>query len=307
MLEAKDAKVPYHLREYHPRFKSPYDKTISEFRALGASVFCRLVVFKDVVYPRSKPAGALKDANTGKLWENGLKEHWMDPWDADYHRYLTNIARWGKEAGCEEVVLDYVRFPSGGDGSTKHVVYPYVRGGLEGREAAIDDFFKSASATVGKENLSGAIFGITFSNGKEKVIGQNLAKFVEHLNYASGMLYPSHWDCDSLGLKGDPNLYPYEVYDRATTAGLKYLDNHGKTMIVRPFIQVFHVKNIHGGKKDTECTKRGIKIEKVHYGPAEVREEIRAVKKFPGYAGYFLWNPNGRYPKEIFNKKDGSK
>lgn len=301
LLEAKDSKAPYHLREYHPRFRPPYGQIISEFHALGANIYCRVVVFKDVKYPKSKSAGALKDSQTGGLWKNGLGEHWMDPWYVDYHRYLQNIARWGKEAGCKEILLDYVRFPSGGDGDTKNVIYPYFRGERDGRPQAVNSFLESTSkALLGKHNLSAALFGVTFPSGREVGIGQVVPDALRYVKYVAPMLYPSHWDCDSLGLKGDPNLYPYEVYKRALSIGLANLQKQGQTTIVRPFIQVFSIKNIHDGKKYSECTKQGIAVSKVDYGWKEVREQVRAAKEFPEYAGYFLWNPNGRYPKEIF-------
>lgn len=307
LLEAKDGKAPYHIREYHPRFKAPYDRIISEFRTLGAHVFCRLVVFKDIKYPRSNSTGALKDTQTGDLWKNGLKEHWMDPWDWDYQRYLIKIAIAGKEAGCKQVLFDYVRFPSGGDGDTKGAVYPYFRGDVENRTKTIEDFLKSASSAVGRKNLSVAMFGVAFSNGREKAIGQDLVRFAPYINHAAPMLYPSHWDIDSLELDGDPNLYPYEVYKRAIARGLKHLEKNNMTMPVWPFIQVFDIRNIDCKKKEVVCVRKGKVISVVHYGRKEVKAQMQAAEEFEEYAGYYLWNPNGRYPKEIFTKKDGSK
>ncbi|GEM_PF-4089608 len=146
------------------------------------------------------------------------------------------------------------------------------------------------------------MFGSAFFEGKQHNIGQHLLDFSEHLRYVAPMEYPSHWDCMSFGL-ADPNLHPYEVYKFSIAGGISQLKKVGKTMILRPWIQAFHIRNIYYNNPESPCVKKGIATATINYGRHMFREQIRALQEFPEYAGWMAWNPNGAYPKELFEPK----
>ena len=298
--------IDYFLRHLQEKgkFKKPYDRYVSEFKDLGTVVVCRLVVFKDLVYPRSHPRFALKNSKTKNLWKNHQGEHWVDPSDKEYQRYLLTIARLGMEAGCNEINFDYVRFPNRGDGNTDQAEYPLFQGGHDAnaRREVINGFLQDAQRALGRNNLSAAVFGYAFSTGRGVNIGQDLADFARHLRYAAAMAYPSHWECTTFGFD-DPNLHPYGVYKKAIADGLGYLKKHGMTMPVRPYIQAFDFTNTHFYIQNSECIKKKIKPTRVIYGRAKFRDQIRAIEEFPQYQGWMAWNPSGVYSSTLFNSK----
>lgn len=288
-------------------FRNPYDRYVSEFRAAGASIFCRVVVFKELLYASQFPHLAIKkNGETKELWKNNLGEHWMDPSGSDYQKYLIRVSKAGIQAGCRNINFDYIRFPSGGDGNTSYTVYPFWRGTNEQRRSVIAGFLARAEEALGKEVLSGAMFGYAFHSGRGVNIGQDLLDFARHVKYGTPMVYPSHWECGTFGF-ADPNKHPYEVYKQALAGGLAHLKKNGTTMPLIPYIQAFSIKNIYYNKDKSECLKRGVKIESVEYGREMFRSQIRACQEFPECKGWIAWNPWAKdgpgYPPALFNPK----
>ena len=86
------------------------------------------------------------------------------------------------------------------------------------------------------------------------------------------MVYPSHFARGEYGIP-NPNAAPYAIIKKSLG---DYKRKTPKTTI-RPWLQDFSLG--------------------VHYGPKEVRAQIKAAQEL-GYNGFLLWNAGNRYTEE---------
>ena len=132
--------------------------------------------------------------------------------------------------------------------------------------------------------LTADVFGVTTSARRDVGIGQVWETFIDRVDVALPMVYPSHYWEGSFGFR-EPNAYPYEVVRRALADALDRsatIDGAGRT---RPWLQDFT-------------------LGEPFYGSAEVRAQIQATYD-AGIDEWILWNPGSRYTELALQPVDG--
>lgn len=226
----------------------------------------RIVVFEDPVLSSARPALAIRGAD-GSPWRDSAGLGWTNPYDRTVWKYNVDVAVAAARAGFDEIMFDYVRFPS--DGDVEAVVYP-TRGGLAKREA-IPAFLRYASRRLAPYGVrvSAAVFGL--SAARDLGIGQLPRRMAPYVDTIYAMAYPSLFGLGELGLR-DPSAVPGETVARALRKFEIALRGHHVLLV--PWVQ------------DFSFTRQ--------YGLDEVRAQIDAAR-FSGAKGYLLWNPEGVY------------
>lgn len=229
----------------------------------GLYLIGRVVVFEDPRLASGSPELAIQ-ARGGGIWTNDQGLGWTNPYDERVWQYNVDIAAAAARAGFDEIMFDYVRFPS--DGNVDDAVYP-TRLDVP-RWQVIADFLAYARERLEPlgVRVSAAVFGLAAT--RELGIGQKPAAMAEHLDAIYPMVYPSHYGSGEYNLT-DPSAQP------GVTVSYSLLDFRRKlegtaTRIV-PWLQDFF----------------GYTLE-------DIALQVDAARRARA-AGYLLWNPNAVY------------
>lgn len=246
---------------------------VNELHAQGIYLIARIVVFKDDLLGRARPALAVKTPQ-GAIWKDREGLAWANPFDLVVWNYNIEIAVEAARAGFDEIQFDYVRFPDAPG-------LVYGRPNTErNRVAAIDSFLALARARLMPYNvfLAADFFGYVPWNENDTFIGQKIEHLAALLDYLSPMLYPSSYQ---FGIPGFPNpvQYPGEVV--RNTLELAQQRTGLPAVRFRPWLQAFR-DYAFGGKT---------------FGGREIRIQIDAAEQF-GSDGWMLWNPHNVYTRE---------
>ena len=182
-------------------------------------------------------------------------------------KYNVDVAIAAARAGFDEIMFDYVRFPS--DVDVAGAVYGR-KGSLEKREA-VPAFLRYAESRLEAfgVRISAAVFGL--SAARDLGIGQLPRQMAPHLDTVYAMTYPSLFGAGELGL-ADPSRAPGATVSRALRRF--ELTLRGRDVLVVPWVQDFSFS--------------------VPYELDEVRAQIDAAR-LSGAKGYMLWNAEGLY------------
>ena len=115
--------------------RADYDPRPSRrmLHARGIYLIGRIVVFQDPFLSRGRPALAVHRRD-GSIWTTSAGLGWVDPYDRRVWAYDVGIAKAAAKAGFDEIMFDYVRFPS--DGDVGGAVYPARSAEAPGRVSA---------------------------------------------------------------------------------------------------------------------------------------------------------------------------
>jgi hypothetical protein len=234
--------------------------------ARGVYVVGRVVVFEDPVLSRARPDLAIRRTG-GSVWRDAAGLGWTNPYDRRVWKYNVDIAVAAARAGFDEIMFDYVRFPS--DGDVAGAVYRR-QGSLTKREA-IPAFLRYAESRLQPYDVrvAAAVFGL--SGARDLGIGQLPRKMAPYLDTVYAMTYPSLFGAGELGLQ-DPSSAPGATVARALRRF--ELSLRGRDVLVVPWVQDFSFS--------------------VPYGLDEVQAQIDAAR-LTGAKGYMLWNAEGLY------------
>ena len=232
----------------------------------GIYLIGRVVTFEDPVLARGRPDLAVRRAD-GSVWRDAAGLGWTNPYDRRVWKYNVDIAMAAARAGFDEIMFDYVRFPS--DGSVGDIVYR-DRGSLRSARP-----FRRSCATRGSGSqpfgvrVSAAVFGL--SAARDLGIGQLPRRMAPYLDTVYAMTYPSLFGPGELGL-ADPGSSPGATVSRALRRFQLAL--RGSNALLVPWVQdwTFYVP----------------------YGIDQVRAQIDAAR-IAGAKGYMLWNAEGLY------------
>ena len=235
-------------------------------------VIARQTVFQDPILAGKKPEWAIR-AKGGGIWRDYKGLSWVDPTRREVWAYNMQIAKEAIELGFDEINFDYVRFPS--DGNMSAVVYT---NGNKKRWEIMGEFYKFVGETLSDlpAYISLDLFGLTMeaTSTNDMQIGQRIAGAVDHVDYISPMMYPSHYPSGHLKL-ANPAAQPALVIDNGMKKGARFFV--GKRAKVRPWLQAFNMGAVYGAEK--------------------IRAQINAVEKYDN-AGWLLWNAANRYTSE---------
>ena len=245
-------------------YYKPWEAAARVHRA-GLYLIGRVVTFQDPVVAEARPVLAVKRAD-GSVWRGAGGLAWLNPYDRRAWKYVVDVAEAAARAGFDEIMFDYVRFPSDGD------VASIRDSGARGSEAeTIAAFLRYASGRLRPlgVRVSAAVFGLSAT--VDVGVGQDPRLLAPAVDAISPMVYPSHYTAGSYGL-GEPNAAPAETVAGALRDFRVALRGSGARLV--PWLQAFSL-----GRP---------------YGLAEVQAQVDAARR-AGADGFLLWEHEGLY------------
>jgi hypothetical protein len=243
----------------------------------------RIVIVKDPIVAVSRPDLAVQDS-AGGVWIDGKGIAWLNPYNREVWDYHVGLAREVAQIGFPEIQWDYVRFPDAPAEERQRAVYP---GSDElNKTEAIRSFLSYSRAELASlgVRVTADVFGLTTSASHDVGIGQLWESFIDVVDAALPMVYPSHYWSGSFGID-TPNAYPYEIVNSALADVLRrsaQVEGAGKTI---PWLQDFTLGD-------------------PPYSSPEVRAQIQAAHD-AGINEWVLWNPGSRYTESALEPVGG--
>lgn len=272
---------------------------IKQLHKKNIFVIARVVAFQDSGYAKEHPEFALKTAG-GALWRDRRGFAWLDPASQGSWDHLVDVSRKAIDLGFDEIQFDYIRFPT--DGNLSAIVYP-AWDGQRPRSEALKEFFAYSTKKIKEYNplikTSIDIFGYTFLRSDDLGIGQLLPDAVEHFDYISPMVYPSHYSNGNFGFD-NPADYPYEVIYKTIIEGLDSLAKQKLGLPAEALVEEGESASEDAIKEYLASVKPKIRpwIQVfdmgARYDGTKIKAQIKAVYD-SGLTGWLMWDPNNRY------------
>ena len=243
----------------------------------------RIVIVKDPILAAAHPELAVQDTSGG-AWADNKGTVWLNPFNREVWDYHVDIAREVAAMGFPEIQWDYVRFPDAPASALGRAHFPGRDGRL--RTSAIRDFLaysREQLAEMGVD-VTADVFGVTTSATRDVGIGQVWESFIDVVDVALPMVYPSHYWKGSFGYE-EPNSYPYEIVRRALEDAVERSAEMEDAGATRPWLQDFTL----GAPR---------------YEAPEVRAQIQATYDV-GIEEWVLWNPGSRYTEAALEPVGG--
>jgi len=234
--------------------------------AAGLYVIGRVVVFEDPALTSRRPKMAIRHRNGG-IWTNSGGLGWSNQYDERVWDYNVDIAEAAARAGFDEIMFDYIRFPT--DGPIEDAVWP---GKVNERKSeTLARFLAYARQRLEPlgTRIGAAVFGLAAT--RDLGIGQRPRVLAPYLDSVYPMVYPSHYS------PGEYNIADPDASPRATvTMSLRYFRKALRGMPTRlvPWLQDFTLGH--------------------RYTLAEIEAQIEAARTLQT-GGYLLWNATGVY------------
>jgi hypothetical protein len=256
---------------------------LDRLEAEGIYPIARIVVVKDPLLSAARPELAVQDT-AGGVWIDSKDIVWLNLYSQGVWDYHVQIAREVAEMGFPEIQWDYIRFPDAPESDYARALFP----GGEGlqRVDAVRGFLANALDELSDLPVRSTadVFGVTTTFRRDVGIGQLWESFIDVVDAALPMVYPSHYWEGSFGY-ATPNAYPYEVVRAALLDAERRSDRVEGAGLTRPWLQDFS-------------------LGQPPYGAAEVRAQIQATYD-AGIQEWVLWNPSSRYTIEAIEPVGG--
>jgi hypothetical protein len=232
----------------------------------GLYLIGRVVAFEDPTLARGRPDIAVRRPD-GSVWRDRAGLGWSNPYDRRVWRYDADVAVAAARAGFDEILFDYVRFPS--DGDVDAAVYANPRHLAKGD--AVPGFLRYASRRLAPfgVRVSASVFGL--SAARDLGIGQVPRRVAPFLDAVYPMTYPSLFGRGELGLT-DPSATPGATVTLALRTFRRAV--RGTNALLVPWVQDFSFSRT--------------------YGLDAVLAQIAAAR-LAGAKGFVLWNAHGVY------------
>jgi hypothetical protein len=230
----------------------------------GIYMIGRVVCFQDPTLARERPDLAIQRPD-GSVWTTDAGFGWVNPYDRRVWDYCASVAQAAADAGFDQIMFDYVRFPS--DGDLDKAVYPGRTSVSKGR--VIADFVEYAKKRLEPSGtrVSAAVFGLSAS--RDMGIGQVPRWISKYVDNMSPMSYPVLYGDGELGLSS-PSTQPGETVFRTLTDFRRQVK--GSRVQLVPWVQDWN------------------------YTPEQVKAQVAAAR-LQGAKGFLLWNASGIYTK----------
>lgn len=255
---------------------------LERLHAHGVYPIARIVVVKDPLLIAARPDQAVQDT-AGGVWIDSKDFVWLNLWDRRNLDYHLELAHEVAALGFPEIQWDYIRFPDAPQSDMARAVFPGETGP---RPDAVRAFLEAARTdlqAIGVRSTAD-VFGVTTTFRRDVGIGQVWESFIDVVDAALPMVYPSHYWTGSFGFE-HPNARPYEIVREAMADALQRsaaVPNAGEVI---PWLQDFS-------------------LGQPRYGAPEVRAQIEAVHD-AGIPHWILWNPGSRYTAEALRPDGG--
>jgi hypothetical protein len=249
---------------------------LRELEDAGIYPIARIVVAKDPLLAEGRPDLAIQDT-AGGPWLDQKEVMWLNFHHPEVWQYHLDLAREVADAGFPEIQWDYVRFPDAPESYLSRTEYPGSNG--RSKTEAVRLFLGHTRDVMAAQGVkvTADVFGVTTSYRKDVGIGQVWESFIDQVDVALPMVYPSHYWPGSFGYQ-EPNAHPYEIVRKALRDAVRrsaVIEGAGKT---RPWLQDFSLGD-------------------PPYGAPEVRAQIQATYD-AGIQEWILWNPGSHYTEE---------
>jgi hypothetical protein len=236
----------------------------------GLYLIGRIVVFEDPVLSRARPDLAIRRSD-GSTWRDAAGFGWVNPYDRRVWKYNVDLAIAAARAGFDEVMFDYVRFPSDGDVGAA----VYRNPGRLKKWDAVPAFLRYAEKRLRPYDVrvGAAVFGL--SAARDLGIGQLPRRLAPHVDTIYAMTYPSLFGPGELGV-ADPGATPGETVARALKRFQARL--RGTDALLVPWVQDFSFSTPYDREK--------------------VQAQVDAARSV-GAKGFLLWNAEGVYTDDV--------
>ncbi len=256
---------------------------LTQLEEAGIYPIARIVIVKDPILAAAHPELAVQDT-AGGVWADNNGTVWLNPFNRAVWDYHVALAREVAEMGFPEIQWDYVRFPDAPASALGRADFP----GREGRPRteAIREFLAYSRAELSDlgVEVTADVFGVTTSATRDVGIGQVWESFIDVVDVALPMVYPSHYWKGSFGYE-KPNSYPYEIVRHALEVAVERSAEMPGAGTTRPWLQDFTL----GAPR---------------YEAPEVRAQIQATYDV-GIEEWILWNPGSRYTEAALEPAGG--
>lgn len=258
---------------------------LRRLEAEGIYPIARIVIVKDPLLSERWPELAVQDT-AGGIWIDSKEIVWLNLYDERVWDYHVELAREVAEMGFPEIQWDYVRFPDASASDLGRARFPgdsigpkrdAVRGFLEHAR------FRLAEGGLGTRSTAD-VFGITTNVHRDVGIGQVWESFIDRVDAALPMVYPSHYWAGSFGFDA-PNAHPYEIVHGAIEYAIRRSADIDSAGQVIPWLQDFTLGS-------------------PRYEGPEVRAQIQATYD-AGASDWILWNPGSRYTEAALRPAEG--
>ena len=256
---------------------------LARLEEAGIYPIARIVIVKDPLIAAARPHLAVQDT-AGGAWSDDKGIVWLNPYNREVWEYHVAIAREVAEMGFPEIQWDYVRFPDAPASAMRRAYFPGGAG--RPRPQAIREFLAYSRETLEDMDVqvTADVFGVTTSFNRDVGIGQVWESFIDVVDVALPMVYPSHYWKGSFGYD-KPNSHPYEIVREALEDAVRrsaLVEGAGTT---RPWLQDFT-------------------LGPPRYEAPEVRAQIQAAYDV-GIDEWILWNPGSRYTEAALEPVGG--
>ena len=231
----------------------------------GIYMIGRVVCFQDPKLAQGRPDLAIQRRD-GSVWTTSAGIGWVNPYDRRVWDYCVSVAEAAAKAGFDQIMFDYVRFPS--DGDIASAVYPgktsVARGPGDRRLRRVrEEAARAAAARASRQR----VFGLAAT--RDLGIGQVPRWISKYVDSLSPMSYPVLYGDGELGL-ASPSTQPGETVFRTLTDFRRQVKGSRAQLV--PWVQDWS------------------------YTPQQVLAQIAAAR-LQGAKGYLLWNAYGVYTK----------
>ena len=256
---------------------------LTQLEEAGIYPIARIVIVKDPLLAAARPELAVQDTSGG-VWEDNNGTVWLNPFNRGVWDYHVELAREVAKMGFGEIQWDYVRFPDASASALGRADFP----GRDGRPRteAIREFLAYSRKELSElgVQVTADVFGVTTTARRDVGIGQVWESFIDVVDVALPMVYPSHYWKGSFGYQR-PNSYPYEIVRHALEDAIERSADMEDAGATRPWLQDFTL----GAPR---------------YEAPEVRAQIQATYDV-GIEEWILWNPGSRYTEAALEPAEG--
>jgi hypothetical protein len=232
----------------------------------GLYLVGRIVVFEDPILAAARPELAVRRSDRS-VWRDAAGLGWANPYDRRVWKYNVDIAVAAAQAGFDEILFDYVRFPSDGDvAATVYRNPSHIR-----KVDAVPAFLRYAGRRLEPlgVRMSAAVFGL--SAARDLGIGQLPKRIAPHVDAVYAMTYPSLFGPGEFALT-DPGATPGATVAEALARFRRAV--RGSDALLLTWVQDWSFEH--------------------PYGLDEVRAQVDAAR-LAGTKGFLLWNAEGVY------------
>jgi len=249
----------------------------------GIYAIARIVIVKDPLLIQARPELAVQDT-AGGVWIDSKNIIWLNAYQEEVWKYHLDLAREVAAMGFPEIQWDYVRFPDAPRSDLDRALFVGANG--RPKDEGIRDFLRFARTELAEMGVlsTADVFGVTTSASRDVGIGQVWESFIDVVDAALPMVYPSHYWTGSFGFE-EPNAHPYEIVNRALRDAVRRSAGVEGAGVTRPYLQDFTL----GAPR---------------YGAPEVRAQIEATYD-AGIREWVLWNPGSRYTEAALEPAGG--